>query len=776
MDRAPIASVARPMLAAHVAATTSELIRRRFPQANMAPETAPRLPVEADTGAPPAVTRLEQVVPAATLRLVRRWARRLRRCLRAARRGDYSLAARMRPDDLWLAHDAHSVPRTAGWDWDLRPLLEGRAAVPLPASTSGWDLTPLLQGEPAVRREGGVRPDTGLCEEQVVRGAEGFADLAIVSEMLSGVEDDSRCRRGTLLCAPHAGALRHFDVALEKLAKNVTRGWGSESLALPCWPLRTSPYSIVDESLRAGEPKFRLTTDLSWPPAGHVRDGEGDVDSVNAAMDRSAWPANRLLRVREFAEAMAIMTGAQRERRVRAWSLDCEAFYRVVGRQRRELWRNGVWLEDGVQLDRRCCFGDAAAAVKCARISNFVVHCVRREIEGLEDRYPTRDPIWAGWQRERRGQVRARGGSDEEAQRESRLHWVGMYIDDEAAGGADDLVFDANGRPLTSASGGQMRRQQLYFEAARAVLERLGWSSAPSKEQPPRLRLDVLGVIVDLGAGRLLLSDDKRRRYAAQAQLVAEQRVCEESTFRELVGRLQFAAQCYPVGRQSTHSLWRALRATYRLRDGRVTVGRAVVRDLMWWADQLQAEGHEGVPLAASDDQPAPGAGAGAIYADASGEGGFCAWTLEGDRVVAVGGEWTEAERSLLICDLELLASTFGAVALRPWTGDIFCSFTDNTVAQVAMRSLRSRSPAMQAILRRRVRWMHEEGILEESRRVTSKANVWADVGSRPELGGMAELERLVAEAGLEFERVGVPAAWRDTSGLLDDDPSWERD
>ena len=68
---------------------------------------------------------------------------------------------------------------------------------------------------------------------------------------------------------------------------------------------------------------------------------------------------------------------------------------------------------------------------------------------------------------------------------------------------------------------------------------------------------------------------------------------------------------------------------------------------------------------------------------------------------------------------------------------------------------------------------MRTRQIVEEPRRITSAANVWADVGSRPELGGMEELERLVAAAGLEFERVGVPAAWRDTRGLLDDDPSW---
>ena len=102
---------------------------------------------------------------------------------------------------------------------------------------------------------------------------------------------------------------------------------------------------------------------------------------LSCALDRSEWPATHMVRISEYAEALAVMQGGlpgMPERRVRAWSLDCKAFYRVVGRQRAELWRNGIWLPDGVQLDERCCFGDASAAVKCVRISNFLVFQIRR--------------------------------------------------------------------------------------------------------------------------------------------------------------------------------------------------------------------------------------------------------------------------------------------------------------------------------------------------------------------------------------------------------------
>ena len=42
--------------------------------------------------------------------------------------------------------------------------------------------------------------------------------------------------------------------------------------------------------------------------------GGTSVDSVNDGMDRSAWPANRLVRVRELAEAAGIMQGAEQQR------------------------------------------------------------------------------------------------------------------------------------------------------------------------------------------------------------------------------------------------------------------------------------------------------------------------------------------------------------------------------------------------------------------------------------------------------------------------------
>ena len=86
--------------------------------------------------------------------------------------------------------------------------------------------------------------------------------------------------------------------------------------------------SVVDESVWAGKPKWRLTTDLSWPHSGAMIEGGVEVDAMNQAMDRSAWPANRMMRVTELGEAAAILQSSEvREggvkRRVKLMALDC---------------------------------------------------------------------------------------------------------------------------------------------------------------------------------------------------------------------------------------------------------------------------------------------------------------------------------------------------------------------------------------------------------------------------------------------------------------------
>ena len=103
-------------------------------------------------------------------------------------------------------------------------------------------------------------------------------------------------------------------------------------------------------------------------------------------------------------------------------------------------------------------------------------------------------------------------------------------------------------------------------------------------------------------------------------------------------------------------------------------------------------------------------------------------------------------------------------MAFEPWIGGAVVSWTDNTVAMAAMRTMAPKTEIMQEITAKRTEYLFEGEILEEARRITSKANLWADLGSR---GDAAAVVQQSAACGLRGTReIMVPLAWRDTSGL----------
>jgi len=273
--------------------------------------------------------------------------------------------------------------------------------------------------------------------------------------------------------------------------------------------------------------------------------------------------------------------------------------------------------------------------------------------------------------------------------------------------------------------------------------------------------LEALGVEVDLDEWRMRLTSAKALRYAAQAAEVAGVQRCSRAVFEQLLGRLQFAAQCYPVGRQRLAACWRVARACFRLQGGDVAVSSTVQGELRWWAAELRGR-REGVPLAAAG-MPVAGEGSPAIYADASGSGGFMAWALVDGELLYVQDEWSAAERGLDIAVLELLASTVGLVALVPHVGRRVVSFSDSVVAAAAMRASAARSAPLQLLVGRRSEWAVQHGVVEAVARITSANNRWSDLGSR---GQMARVEAEAAALGICARRIAIPGEWRDTSAL----------
>ena len=98
----------------------------------------------------------------------------------------------------------------------------------------------------------------------------------------------------------------------------------------------------------------------------------------------SMWsPGFPAIRAAQLAESAAILQTAGVG--VLVWSFDCEAYYRKVGRQRGEIWRNCYVVGDGYVVDEREQFGDASAAVKCCRMLNYLAWLVRRAMRAVDD-------------------------------------------------------------------------------------------------------------------------------------------------------------------------------------------------------------------------------------------------------------------------------------------------------------------------------------------------------------------------------------------------------
>ena len=738
-------------------AEEGELRRRAVPDMNAAPRTDEReAPSLGFIGPPPLVRVLSDVVPAGTQRRVANWARMLRRCLAAAARGNLSMARRLRPGDLVLrASEGHMVLGTEHWAWDLRPLSKGQPAVPLAASGPGRP------------------PPTDLLLGAVRALSSGFLDQEIIGELVHGMSDDATCEAVAVLSPPHVGALQYYGQLQAKLAKDRGRGWShSTGWVLPFWPLRASAYSMVEEE-RSGKVKHRMTIDLSWP---RPEAGLG-VESVNDSIDRSAWPVVRLLRASQLAESAAILQTSGVG--VKVWSFDCEAYYRKVGRQKGEIWRNCYAVGDGYVVDEREQFGDASAAVKCCRMSNYLAWLVRRAVREVDDSYPTREPAVLEWLRERPALEGA-----------SELGFFGLYVDDGCGGSIDDLLYGQDGEPVLMQGpdeqagagrwrevhgplarpvcGRHCRRAELHFAAACAAVEAVGHLSEPSKEQPPCELLEVLGMELDLVGRRLRLTPAKRRAYAARAEQVAGLKVCRLQDFEGVLHRLLFAACAFPQGRQWLHCMFRVSRAKFRLEGNKVEVTDKVRRALLCWAEELRREGHEGVPLASRGAFPMAGTpGVGVAYSDASGTHGFGAWALQGKCVLYICEEWEPAEREGMHINLkELFAMAASLGTFLPRMGvKYMAEFTDNTAAEGAARRQSPRTAHMQQLIERRIALLRERGAFSAVARVATEENKWADLLSRPH--GEAEFRRQAVALGLTVERCSVPPEWRDTTELV---------
>ena len=462
-DKAPRSRKAPTFsMAVHEPASNAELVGRPLPVLNAPATTEAASPPALQPGGAPTVRNLDELLRPRWASRLRTWMRRCRRCIRLSQQGRFQMARKLRPPDLWMGAEESMLPETLPWDWDLRPWVHGAPAVPTLRSSHG-DNPPQVSFTQSV-----VAAD--------LAGGE-YSDKAILAEMLHGIVDDVVGPRGSFLCAPHQGGLRYADEAASRLQAGVSEGWAAEYSQVPFWPIRCDPYSVADESERAGKPKFRLTNDHSWPPPGTVplgctADGLRFLPSLNAAMERDNWPEARMLRIREVTEAAGILSASGCP--VELGAVDITAFYKNFGRQAAEHHRNGAITADGVIIDERCCFGSAADATKCCRVSDYIVWRARKALHAVDAEYPTQDPRVQAWLSQRRqAGLRAGASADELRERWLALFSLGMYVDDAAHASINDLLFDTHGVPLIR-DGRQVKRAEAHYEALVGTIRELG--------------------------------------------------------------------------------------------------------------------------------------------------------------------------------------------------------------------------------------------------------------------------------------------------------------
>ena len=100
---------------------------------------------------------------------------------------------------------------------------------------------------------------------------------------------------------------------------------------------------------------------------------------------------------------------------------------------------------DGVIIDDRCCFGSAADATKCCRVSNMIVHYARKAMQEFDDAHPSRVESVLEYQRRRRALGVAAGCDEDEIKaRWSCLFNLGMFVDDAATASIDDMIYQQN--------------------------------------------------------------------------------------------------------------------------------------------------------------------------------------------------------------------------------------------------------------------------------------------------------------------------------------------
>ena len=695
----------------------ADLERAHFSQACEPPVTQWEDPPPPLPRLPPTLCELNQVIPRATLRKTQRYLKRLHRCMSLALDGDVAGATDMRPRPLHIpASDMFTSEAIGYGPLDLRPILLGTGpAVQLAASRFPHD-----------------PPNSEVNASFCLLHSYEFPDLQIVSFECHGFKDSSSMPLETVISPPNVSALHAMAVFAAEMRKAHKAGYTSDFFAFcPTWPFVGDPITIA---WRKDKP--RLCWDKSGPRMPLFQ-------PFNASLDLDALPLIAYVSISCLARDAAILASSKHE--VVVWGGDLEKFYRKSGRQRSDVWKQGVVSPQGSSVDWRCQFGDAAQCNEQNRHAFHGIWILRRVIRCLDDLFPSRSPIVIQFIMMRRA-----NGCD------ACLGVVFSFFDDVHGASINDQLFSSDGTPLKDSNGKLVFRGDLHFGAMQSVFIAMGHSFGEDKLQPPGFVLTLLGALLRMRERHVVVHPDKRPLYVEELTRAETAESMSRDELNSLAHKLIYCSSIIVRMRPWLFPIFRCLYAPTR--TSRALLSDEARKALRRCRLALASADEHPLPFAAIEAFPVASDDFSALYADAAGEGkcaGWGYWWVVNGVLFFAYGEWNTAQLRLPIHALELWASTAGLMSVRTVNDKndhtFVLEYTDNAASEFVADSQQSRCVYLQHLLAARSDFFDESGVCALPQRVTSEHNKWADWLSR---GQVARMLAAAVRLGLRPARV----------------------
>ncbi|XP_055346824.1 uncharacterized protein LOC129594230 isoform X1 [Paramacrobiotus metropolitanus] len=157
------------------------------------------------------------------------------------------------------------------------------------------------------------------------------------------------------------------------------------------------------------------------------------------------------------------------------------------------------------------------------------------------------------------------------------LHWIvaHMFGFDNLLHYMDDFFFVGKSKSAECTN-----IVQLFIAAA----DRLGIPLATEKAEGPATKLTFLGVELDSVACTIALPPNKHAAILLLLQQWAVRSLCTKTELQSLIGTLQFAAKCVPVGRLFVRRMINLLPVSG---TDAIVLGADIREDIQWWLDFL---------------------------------------------------------------------------------------------------------------------------------------------------------------------------------------------